>query len=189
MNTEETHQPEEGSEERVAVTPEGNLTTVRKETVKAGLEPKMRAEAKKMAKMQEQIARGGYTITQVAEVMSHVILEAIDIFNAESKKRYVGREHECPQFEVKIVPVMFSAEHYRDTGIESRATFTLELSQFGSKTVIYRDGFDFTCERDRKNVNKWLPGIYQKFFQYIVNTSMFYSVALNPDNPNFKESK
>lgn len=130
----------------------------------------------------------GYTITQVAEVMSHVILEAIEVFNAQSKKQFENRPLECPEMKVNIVPVMFSPEHFRDTGIESRAVFTLEMKQFGSTTILFRDGMDFTCERDRKNVNAWLPKIYQRFFQYIVNTSMFYNLALNPDNPEVKKA-
>jgi hypothetical protein len=183
MSTEENNLPEEGTEERLAVTPEGTLANISKSSIKATLTPKMQSEARRMAKMQEQIARGGFTVTQVAEVMSHTILEGIETFNKESLKRYEGREHECPQFEVKITPIMFSPEHFRDTGIESRAVFILEMAQFGSKTVVFRTGMDFTCERDRKNVNKWLPGIWQQFFQYMLNTSMFYNVALNPDNP------
>lgn len=141
-----------------------------------------KANAKKMA-AHKNVDANGYTITQVAEVMSHTILEGIETFNVMSKKQYEDRPEACPEFKVNIVPVMFSPEHYRDTGIESRAVFTLEVKQFGASKVIFRDGMDFTCERDRKNVNAWLPRIWQRFFQQIISTSMFYHLAMNADNP------
>lgn len=136
----------------------------------------------------QDVDRSGYTITQVAEVMSNVMLEAIDIFNLQSKEMYKDRPGECPEMKINIVPMQFTPEHYVATGVESRATFTLEMKQFGLTTVLFRDGIEFTCERDRKNINAWLPKIWQKFFQYIVNTSMFYNLALNPDNPEVRKA-
>lgn len=139
-----------------------------------------RAASRKGIKNTEQ----GYTITQIAEVMSHALMEAVEIFNENSSKMFEGRPvYEIPEFKLNIVPIMFSPQEYVRTGIESRAVFTLEMKQFGSSSVVYRDGFDFTCERDRANVNAWLPKIWQKFFQYTVNTSLLYNLALNPDNP------
>jgi hypothetical protein len=148
---------------------------------------KAKSESKRIVSNQD-VDHFGFNITQVTEVMSHVLLEAIEVFNQQSIHQYESRPEECPQMKVNIVPIMFSPEHFVATGVESQAVFTLEMKQFGVSTILFKQGVQFTCERDRKNVNRWLPPIYQQFFQYIVNTSMFYNLALNPDNPAVAEA-
>lgn len=130
----------------------------------------------------------GYTITQIAEVMSHVMMESIGLFNKSAAAKIPEEQsYKRPEFELNIVPVMLSPEEYMKTGIESRAFFTMELKQFGSKSIVYRDSVPFRNERERKNVNSWLPSVWQRFFQYMMENSLLYILALNPDDPEVKE--